>query len=232
MAEVFQTNLFNDSTLSAYYRLEGNSNDSKGSNNGSDTAITYSTGNGKFGQGAGFNGTTSKIAIADNAALDLDTGDFTITCWVNLVAKTSTRHIISKLVDGSNFYELRASSAGDGIVMFDSYATVRKCQVIGTTSLSNGVWYFIAVVVDRDSTANTKIYLNAVNDTAGTPTVSTDTIANAAALWFGADQSGAGSNFYSGAVDDLAIFKGLALSQAQITQLYIAQGGTNIAFEI
>ena len=230
--ELITANLFTDPTLSYYCRFEGNSNDSKGSNNGVDTSITYSSTNGKYGQGAGFNGTTSKIAIADNNALDLDTGDFSITCWVNLVAKTNTRHIISKLVDGSNYYELRVSSSGDGIVSFDSYATARKCQVIGTTSLSTATWYFIAVVVDRDSAANTKIYLNAVNDTAGTPTVSTDTIANAAALWFGADQFGGGGNFYSGAVDDLATFKGKALSQAEVTQLFIEQSGLNIALEL
>lgn len=49
--------------LISTYSLEGNSIDPASSNNGTDTAITYSLLNGKVLQGAGFNGSTSKIVI-------------------------------------------------------------------------------------------------------------------------------------------------------------------------
>jgi hypothetical protein len=39
----------------AYWKLDGDSNDAVGSNNGSDINVTYSTANGKVNQGAGFN---------------------------------------------------------------------------------------------------------------------------------------------------------------------------------
>ncbi len=61
--ELFTYPLFLDANLVAYWRMEGNSNDSKGSNNGTDSNITYSNANGRFGQGAAFNGTTSSILL-------------------------------------------------------------------------------------------------------------------------------------------------------------------------
>src|ERR1051326_1866471 len=79
--EIYRTKLFNDPALVSYWRFEGNSNDSKGSNNGSDTSITYSSGNGNFGQGAGFNGSSSKIVITDNSSLHLLSA-FTILGWI------------------------------------------------------------------------------------------------------------------------------------------------------
>lgn len=73
--------LFADANLVSYWEMEGNSNDSKGSNNGSDTNITYNTGNGKFLQGAGFvRASPSRITLADAASLK-PTGNFTIFGW-------------------------------------------------------------------------------------------------------------------------------------------------------
>ena len=52
--------------------LNGNSNDSSGNaNNGSDTNITYSLANGKLGQGAGFNGSSSLIDYGNPASLQI-----------------------------------------------------------------------------------------------------------------------------------------------------------------
>jgi hypothetical protein len=49
--------------LVAGWKLDGNSNDVLGVHNGTDTAITYSSANGILGEGAGFNGSTSKIEV-------------------------------------------------------------------------------------------------------------------------------------------------------------------------
>ena len=72
---------------SAYYKFQGNSNDEQGSHNGTDTDITYSTGNGRFNQGAGFNGSTSKIQVSNPDDFKTSsTNIFTMGCWF----KTST----------------------------------------------------------------------------------------------------------------------------------------------
>src|SRR5260221_9800184 len=72
----------------SYWKLDGNSNDATANaNDGTDNGITYSNANGKINQGAGFDGSTSKI---DVGTTNLPTGvtDRTITAWVNPVAET------------------------------------------------------------------------------------------------------------------------------------------------
>ena len=72
--------------------LNGNSTDYSGNNNhGTDTAITYSTANGKFGQGAGFNGSSSKIVVPNASINGLKiTGAQTWCAWVQLGADTAS----------------------------------------------------------------------------------------------------------------------------------------------
>jgi hypothetical protein len=66
--------------LIAYYKLDWNSNDSVGTNNGTDTAITYSAG--KIGQCAGYTNSTSKIVITENTSMALT--EFSISFWFQI----------------------------------------------------------------------------------------------------------------------------------------------------
>ena len=59
--ELFLTPLFNDVNLKTYWRLESNSNDSKGSYNGIDTSVAYDNAYGKFNKGAYYNGSANTI---------------------------------------------------------------------------------------------------------------------------------------------------------------------------
>ena len=61
-----------------YWKLDGDSDDTPGSNDGTDTSITYSDDNGIINNGAGFNGTNSKIAVG---AVTFGTKG-TISFWV------------------------------------------------------------------------------------------------------------------------------------------------------
>lgn len=72
-------------TTKLLLNLNGNSTDSSGnSNNGTDTAITYSQANGRFGQGAGFNGSSSKIENSSPSGLPTINGNKTISLWLNI----------------------------------------------------------------------------------------------------------------------------------------------------
>ena len=64
--------------------LNGNSTDSSGNgNNGTDSNITYSQANGKFGQGAGVNGSSSKI-VSTTAIGDTALASKTLVTWVKI----------------------------------------------------------------------------------------------------------------------------------------------------
>ena len=67
-------------SLISYWKLDGDSTDATGNGNtGSDTAITYNAGNGKIVQGAGFNGTTSKIVLSTNIVMPTN---LTFSSWL------------------------------------------------------------------------------------------------------------------------------------------------------
>lgn len=56
-----ETSLGADANLKGYWRFDGNSNDAKGTYNGTDTAMSYSSAAPKFVQNAVFAGTPSLL---------------------------------------------------------------------------------------------------------------------------------------------------------------------------
>src|SRR5690348_3864445 len=76
--------------LVSYWKLDGNSTDSIDSNTGTDTAISYSAGNGLIIQGAGFNGSTSKILIPSQTVTNC-----TISFWVNFTVTGSNSSLVT-----------------------------------------------------------------------------------------------------------------------------------------
>lgn len=62
----------------AYYKLDANSNDSVGSNNGTDTSVSYASA-GIISNAGDYNGTTSRTALSAFSAL---TGDWTVAFWI------------------------------------------------------------------------------------------------------------------------------------------------------
>jgi len=82
------------STTKLLLHLSGNSTDSSGNGiNGTDTAITYSLANGRFGQGAGFNGSTSLINLGNTLNI---AGAITISAWVYPTVNTTPNGIIGR----------------------------------------------------------------------------------------------------------------------------------------
>lgn len=68
--------------LVSYYRMEGDSTDFYGSNNGADTSMSYGTGYGKVDQGAGLNGSNSYSHTA--SIIPAGTSAASVSAWVNL----------------------------------------------------------------------------------------------------------------------------------------------------
>lgn len=79
--------------LVAYYKLDGNSNDSVGSNNGTDSNISYSAA--KINNGAVFSGSSSKISLG-NVLGSTFTSAFTVCAWIKPSSLSSTFGILSK----------------------------------------------------------------------------------------------------------------------------------------
>lgn len=189
----------------SYWGLDGNSNDSNGSNNGTDTSITYSTG--KFGNGAVFNGTTSMINVGTDNSLNL-TSALTIAAWIyptgwgeNNFGRIFQRHV------GSTGYMLYLSSSISGIT-FNAGGDISSQQ-----SIELNKWQFVVATL---SGGTAKIYINGILVTQASGTISG---ASGEAGYIGNRSNNSGDRTFDGILDDVAIFD-RALTATEIFELY------------
>lgn len=227
---VKNSTLFGDANLVSLWELDGNSNDSKGSNNGSDTSVTYSADNGKFVQGAGYAAaSSSKTVITDHASLK-PTGNFSVLLWF----KTSTTGTNKMLYQSfslnpnrAGFYIIIAASnelqfvsgKNSGAVENTDWARVSNA---GATSVCDGNWHMLVCTWDG---TNLNLYL----DNAAAQQTSWANAPSYAAtnyIRLGCDNnSGTDQLFHDGTLDDIAFFS-RALTSTEVSNHF---SGADIA---
>ena len=218
--ELFATSLYNDASLVSYYRMEGNSNDSKGTNNGVDTSISYSTGNGKFNQGAGFNGTSSLITIPANASLNFGTSNRSINLWANVPASgtTDSRFYDNRNDDltwwSFNYNYSNGTVPRVGFEFSNTYPSHYDENHNGI-AYNDGNWHMYTLVV---SGTNINIYTDGyltTNSTWGQYNTDGSTKTN----YIGAYHTSIYQQFFKQYIDDISIFS-RALTSTEISNLY------------
>lgn len=220
MAELNSLSLKNDANLVAYWRMEGNSNDSKGSANGTDTAITYSLANGKYGQGAGFNGSSSKIVFTNKI---IPMGAKTISFWL----KTSNVNYQDLLTNGrwdiDGVYGTSAIINNTGKALFILRSNTNTTSISTTINVADGVLRMISFTWDGTTNANAaKVYINGILDKQGTYSI-TETTTPTNNLRMG---SNIGDIYYlNGSLDDVSIFS-RALTTDEVLTLYREQSSS------
>lgn len=211
--------------LVGLWHLNGNSTDFSGNNNhGTDTSITYSTANGKFGQGAGFNGTSSKIVIPDVSINGLKiAGSQTWGAWIYPTSNSAVgRTIIGRATtNASQILRLDYNTgaiAGKSDVQF---------QITGLTPNSSGVssdlslnkWHSVIGVYDG---TQLKLYINGalVNSASVTGTPHNPT------SQFGIGVLGdyTSFNYFAGNIDEVFIYS-RALTSQEIRNYYAWASG-------
>ncbi len=162
------------------------------------------------------NGSTQYLSVSDTSFLDVGTGDFSIFLRINKDA-SSRRFLISKRVDADNFYEFEWEAANTIFLRMRIAATV-EIQMQSATALSTSTDYRLLWVIDRDSSANTEIYVNASIDTKSSGLiVSATDLDLSAATGLGRWQ---GDGFYfDGVISEFALWTGAVLSGAEATML-------------
>ena len=214
--ELYTTPLYNDASIISYWRMEGNSNDTKGSNNGSDTNVTYNSGNGEFGQGAGMAGTGS-IVFSENAGLK--PASFSVNLWFKSSSASDqdffSQGLFSTKISGFRFWMSNITLCCDlgnntGLTLGTQYARSTSNQ----TGLNDGTWKMVTATWDNAS-HTLKTYLN--GSSVNTYSTYTGTIVYDASS---VCQIGNGSlGYFNGAIDDLSLFS-RALTSTEIKSLY------------
>tara|TARA_B110001454_G_scaffold28073_1_gene27431 strand:+ start:18227 stop:21574 length:3348 start_codon:yes stop_codon:yes gene_type:complete len=204
-------------SLIGYWKMENNWNDTKNSNHGTSTGVTYST-PGKIGSHHSvFNGS----AYVTIPSINLN-GNFTACTWVNVNSTaTNIQTIFSNsagsISDGFKFY-INTYNTTDKKICFE---TGNGSTIINTSTASNifafDKWNHVCVSAVK-STAKVSIFLNGdrVLDS-GTTLSAYNT---SAALHFG--QMANNSWRFNGKMDDFALWS-VNLSASEIKNIYERQ---------
>lgn len=193
--------------LVSYYKLDSNSNDSFGSNNGTDTSVSYVSG--KIGNAGSYNGTNSKSNIGNPVNLQLSTG--TISCWIKTSgAGGSYRSIFGKTLAYNMFLV-------DGVLMvynWSSYGTTGNKST--GINLNDGLWHHI-VFVFESGTALNYLYIDGVLKL----TFSWGVLNQTDNFCIGSSNS---IQYFNGLIDEGSVYN-VKLSQSQIQLIYNSGAG-------
>lgn len=193
--------------LVSYYKLDSNSNDNFGSNYGVDTSVTY--GVGKIGNGAIFNGSTSKSTI--NLS-NLSSSACSVNFWIKLINHTPTdinkTGIMSLNTESSNSHY----PFTDGNIYLGLLTNTRKTIGAGVVT-DRAILHMCTITADAVSNV-WKFYQNGILVT--TSTVGVNPINLLSLSTFGKSKD---TYFLNGLLDEISIYN-IALTQSQILLIY------------
>ena len=161
MVKISSTNLLSDANILGAWNLATNSNDSVGSNNGTDTSITYSSQNKKYDGVAYFNGTSSYIDVTNGINL---TGDFTLAGWVfPQVSYPDTQYRIFLAKDNTGQRQFTAGLTDTGHAYFERAGTAILNSGAGTSGAVANPYSWTHMVFTYNSTTITS-YMSGVSN--------------------------------------------------------------------
>lgn len=208
--------------LISYWKMDSNANDTVGSNNGTATSVTFSTGNGKINEGAGGLTTSSKIEVADHASLNM-TSAVSFAFWCNTTSTGGQYHtFIAK--GNANGYIMRVDGANSKYEMYLKLgATLRNVK--SATTIVNGSWKHIVGTYDGSTM---KIYVD--GSLSNSASFSGSIATTSAVLGIGHDITDGGNNVHLiGAIDEVGIWS-RALTSDEVSLLYNGGAGNQYPF--
>ena len=174
-----------------YFKFNGNSNNSIGNIDSTDTNITYVPG--KYGQCANFNGTNSNIKYTGS-----ELTNFTVSLWFKTVS-TNGGYLISQSATNSNAFDLTIHNNGEisAVLWQDAYVG-NKELLSNLKSLNNGQWHNVLVTRNGSTVI---IYIDGKFDIKRTD-MFTFTVGN---YYKTIGSHNSGVNWYNGQIDEIII---------------------------
>ena len=199
-----------DSSIVSHWAMNGDATDTIGSNDGTVTGATLTTG--KYGQGYEFDGDGDYIIISD---WDYTYDEFTGSMWVYYHGGGSEFHtILSNHKDGDYGFEPFIDYDGNGINFRSSPdGTVWHNTDTGEV-LSVGEWVHLAFVI---SSSNRFLYVNGASvwsdDNGGINVPASHN------FYIGVCGFGSVAKFFNGTIDEVQVYN-TALNADQISMIY------------
>jgi hypothetical protein len=214
--------------LVSYWKLDGNSNDSVGANNGTDTDITYGTDYGKIGQGISLNGSSSYIQMP-NSIVTSGTS-ISISLWLKNgnASQAIDETVFSNQYDAGQHGCILARSSGGTVNEYSLFFGVGDSsgwQGFGDYkfAISTSSWEHYVFVINGK---NRIIYRNgaSIDDRSYAKDLS---LTNADKFTISRKPNEA-KRFWEGVVDEVGIWS-RALTAGEVSQLY--NSGNGLSYE-
>lgn len=139
--------------------LDSSTNNYTVTRNGNLTQGTFTPFSQAAGYWSNYNPTSSYLTVATNAAFTYGLSDFTMECWVYLTTTGAIQYVIDQRNSGTANAVIPTIYVSAANVL--TYFVSNAAQITGTTALTVGTWYHVAV---SRSTLSTKMFLNGVQE--------------------------------------------------------------------
>jgi len=159
-----------------------------------------------------FNGSDEYFSATTSSDLEI-TGNITISAWVYITTGSAYQGIITKRDSGGTNYQLYTDNSTIPRLRFFDGSTATSST--GTVSLN--AWHHVAITVDSGVTNGSVFYIDGAPSGTATFTITS----NDADLLLGAIYQGGVGSYFSGDIDEVAIWS-RALEAADITTIYNA----------
>ena len=179
--------------------------DASGNGNAGVIGTASWTTSGRFGDALSFNGTSSRVDIADSPSLRLTTG-MTLEAWINpSVVNGAWRDVIYK---GNDNYFLEATSNNGSRPVAGAIVNGSHAEAYGSSALAINTWTHLAETYDGSAV---RLYINGVlaSSSPATGAITTST----SPLQIGGDSIY--GQYFAGLIDEVRIYD-RALSASEI----------------
>jgi PKD repeat protein len=166
-----------------------------------------------------FDGTGDYLTLADSADWAFGTENFTISMWLNATALPTSGNkifLVNQRVDGNNLKELTIKNIGGTyyLVYINIASSTTTINVTNPIVISTNEWNQFVLIRDAN---NFRMYENGIQ--IGSTVTDADSISNIAASLDIGRWSG-GGQYYTGYIDEMAIWKNSTYQTPQVTDLY------------
>ena len=179
---------------------------------GTMTSITYTS------PYFSYNGSSSKVAVADNSILEPSTGNWTMEVWFNASATVGSTVLLGKFDNGGGSAQVSYSIRTSGTGLFAQMGN--GSSVVNSTSYTFGsnTWYQVVYVWSTSPTKNLVTYIN--GSSIGTVTHTFTSLLNSVnPLYLGAYNGGEYNQWFNGKIGVTRLYNA-ALSSSQVLYNY------------
>jgi len=220
----------------AYYKLDGNSNDYVGGNNGTDTSVTYSNTYGIINNGAGSTVGTTRIYLGNPTAFQISGAQF-INFWIVGTAQGAVNRSIfasggiNGVTDGGIYmFHYSGQTIDFGVSNGSSLSNV-TLNTTQTAALLNGTKHMVTCVFNPST--KVEVFVDKVSVVSTTTSVISSrlTTKNWSLFAIETDQSATRRDAVICGIDEFGVYPGIPTS-GDLDILYNAGAGKQPPFTV